>query len=78
MSDTPHELAAEFPDMHDRIHELKVQNAHFRKLHDEYHTLNRTIHRGETNIEPMDDVRMENMRKQRLRLKDEIYGMLKG
>ena len=55
-----------------------VRGIDFRKLHDEYHTLNRTIHRGETNVEPMDDVRMETMRKQRLKLKDEIYGMLKG
>ncbi len=78
MSDTPHELAEEFPELRDRIHTLKVENAHFRKLHEEYHTLNREIHRGETNVEPMDDMRMETLRKKRLRLKDEIYGMLRS
>jgi uncharacterized protein YdcH (DUF465 family) len=78
MSDTPHELNEEFPELRAKIHEMKVGNPHFRKLHDEYHDLNREIHRGETNIEPMDDLRIEKLRKQRLKLKDELYGMLRG
>jgi uncharacterized protein len=78
MSDTPHELSEEFPEFRGRIHDLKVVNPHFRKLQDEYHAVNREIHRGETNIEPMDDFRLEVLRKQRLKLKDELYGMLRG
>ncbi len=78
MSNVPHELAEEFPDQIDRIHELKTGNAHFAKLFDEYHDVNRAIHRAETDIEPTDDFHMEDMRKQRMRLKDEIYGMLAG
>jgi uncharacterized protein len=78
MTDTPHELNEEFPEFRARIHDLKVESPHFRKLHEEYHALNREIHRGETNIEPMDDFRMEGLRKQRLKLKDEIFGMLRG
>lgn len=76
MSNVPHELAEEFPEHVDRMHALKTENAHFRRLFDEYHDLNRAIHRAETNVEPTDDFRMETMRKQRMRLKDEIYGML--
>lgn len=76
MSHVPHELAEEFPEHVDRMHSMKMENAHFAKLFDEYHELNRAIHRAETNIEPTDDFHMEDMRKQRLRLKDEIYGML--
>lgn len=76
MSNVPHELAEEFPDRTDRIHELKTGNAHFARLFDEYHEINRAIHRAETDIEPTDDFHMEDMRKQRMRLKDEIYGML--
>ena len=45
MSHTPHELAEEFPDAADRIHELKQTDAHFARLADEYHELNRQIHR---------------------------------
>lgn len=78
MTHTPHELAEEFPEHIEKIHALKVENAHFSKLFDEYHELNRTIHRADTDIEPTDDFHMEDMRKQRLRLKDEIFGMLAG
>ena len=76
MSHTPHELAEEFPDMGDKIHNLKQSDAHFSKLVEEYHTINRTIHRAESNIEPTDDFNIETMRKRRLLLKDEIYSIL--
>lgn len=78
MSNVPHELAEEFPEHADKIHEMKTANAHFAKLFDEYHEINRAIHRAETNIEPTDDFHMEDMRKQRMRLKDELFGMLSG
>ena len=76
MSNTPHELHAEFPEFSDRIHELKTSDAHFEKLFDAYHEINRAVHRAETNIEPTDDVNMENMRKQRMQLKDELFAIL--
>jgi uncharacterized protein YdcH (DUF465 family) len=78
MSHTPHELSEEFPEHVDAMHRLKMDNAHFGKLFDSYHDINREIHRAEVNIQPVDDFRMEDMRKQRMRLKDEIYGMLAG
>ncbi len=55
---------------------MKISNAHFRNLANAYHELNRTIHRAETNVEPVDSMTEELMRKQRLRLKDEIFAML--
>ncbi len=76
MSHTPHELAAEFPDKAEKIHDLRASDAHFARLSDTYHTLNREIHRGETNIEPMDDMHLEELKKQRLALLDEIAGIL--
>lgn len=76
MSHTPHELAEEFPEHVEKIHTLKMENAHFAKLFDTYHDVNRAIHRAETDIEPTTDFHMEEMRKTRLWLKDEIYGML--
>ncbi len=76
MSHTPHELAEEFPEHTETMHQLKGENAHFAKLFDAYHDVNRAIHRAETDIEPTDDANMESMRKQRMQLKDEIYGML--
>jgi hypothetical protein len=77
MSHTPHELAEEFPEHVDAIHTLKSKDAHFAKLADEYHEINRAVHRAETDIEPTDDAHMAEMRKQRLALKDEIYAALK-
>ena len=78
MSHTPHELAEEFPEFVEKMHELKSSNAHFARISDEYHEINRAVHRAETNVEPTDDFNMETMRKQRMALKDEIYGMLTG
>ena len=77
MTDTPNELAEQFPQAVEKMHELKVSDAHFAKLHDEYHELNRKIHRAETNIEPTDDFHLEDMRKQRLALLDEIAPYLR-
>jgi uncharacterized protein YdcH (DUF465 family) len=76
MSHTPHELTDEFPDHAERIHDLCGSDAHFQKICDDYHTLNREIHRGETDIQPMDDVHLENLKKQRLKLLDEIAARL--
>ena len=78
MSNVPHELHEEFPEYTDKIHDLKVSNAHFSKLFDAYHEINRAVHRAETNIEPTDDLHMEQMRKERLKLKDQIFAMLQG
>ncbi|GEO83269.1 MULTISPECIES: YdcH family protein [Alphaproteobacteria] len=76
MSNTPHEIHDEFPEFADKIHALKVSDEQFAKLLEDYRDVNRTIHRAETEVEPLGDVEMENMRKQRMVLKDEIYGML--
>lgn len=76
MSHTPHELADDFPQDVEKIHELKVSSPHFAKLMDEYHEINRAVHRAETGVEPCDQAAETAMRKERMRLKDEIAGML--
>ena len=78
MSHVPHELHEEFPEHADRIHELKTANTHFAQLADKYHEINRAIHRAETEVEPTDDFHLEDMKKQRLALKDELSGILQG
>ncbi len=77
MSNTPNELAEQFPQAVDKMRELKISDAHFAKLFDEYHELNRGIHRAETNVEPTDDFHLEDMRKKRLALLDEISPYLR-
>ncbi|NOR62884.1 MAG: DUF465 domain-containing protein [Rhodobacteraceae bacterium] len=77
MSHTPNELAEQFPQAVEKMHDLKTSDAHFAKLHDDYHELNRDIHRAETDVEPTDDFHLEDMRKKRLALLDEISPYLR-
>lgn len=78
MSHTPHELIEEFPDQVETMHTLKENDVHFARLYDEYHTINRAIHRAETDVEPTDDLHMGEMRKQRMALKDQIAAALRA
>jgi len=78
MSHTSHELHEEFPEHAERITTLKGQDAHFARLAEEYHEINRAIHRAETNVEPMEDLAEGDLRKKRAHLKDQIYRMLTG
>ena len=71
MSNTPHELHEEFPEYAQRIHDLKTKNGHFLRLAEEYHEINRAVHRAETNVEPVDQFTEEEMRKKRLALTSE-------
>ncbi|WP_170581573.1 YdcH family protein [Ruegeria arenilitoris] len=76
MSHTPHELAEEFPDKVELMSRLKQTDAHFARLADEYHELNRMVHRAETNVEPMEDLAEGELRKKRAALKDQIWSIL--
>jgi hypothetical protein len=76
MSNTPHELAAEFPAYAAQMRHLKETDGHFARLYERYHEVNGRIHRAETDIEPADDMTVVDLRKERMRLKDELYGML--
>ncbi len=76
MSHTPHDLHEEFPEHADKLHELKLGNANFAGLAERYNKINQAIYRAETNLEPVDSMTEETMRKTRLMLKDQIHAML--
>lgn len=76
MTHVPHELAEEFPEHRDAIHRLKMSDGHFARLFDDYHEINREIHRHEANGGDIADEALEDMKKKRLMLKDELFGML--
>jgi uncharacterized protein YdcH (DUF465 family) len=76
MSHTPHDLHAEFPDDGKILHRLKLEDAHFRKLADSHHEVNREIHRIETEIDPASDARLEDLKKQRLSLLDDVAALV--
>lgn len=73
---TPHELADTFPEDAATLHRLKLENAHFARLAEKHHVVNRTIHRIETEVEAASDERLEALKKERLNLLDEIAAML--
>lgn len=77
MTHVPHELHEEFPQDHEVLHRLKVEDSHFARLADEYHQINREIHRIEAGVEPSSDKRSEDLRQKRRVLKDEIAGMIR-
>ena len=76
MSHTQNELAEIFPEFVEAMHRLKLENQHFARLFEEYHELNRQIHRMETDVEPTSDEVVESAKKTRLKLLDEIRSML--
>lgn len=76
MSHTPHELAEDFPGHADLIHKLKTTDTLFQRLFERYHDVNRAVHRAETNVEPISQFAEEELRKERMQLKDQIAAKL--
>ncbi len=77
MQSEHHDLIHELPEYREEIHRLKTTNEHFRMLFDKYHKLDREVYRVEYNIEPRSDTALEELKKQRLVLKDELFQILK-
>ena len=71
-----HDLHHEFPEMEQKIHDLKTSDNHFRKLFDEYHDINKQIQGIETGAEAVSDEFLNQLRISRVRLKDELYAIL--
>jgi uncharacterized protein YdcH (DUF465 family) len=78
MTHVPHGLHEEFPQSAAAISKLKIGDAHFARLAETYEHVNREIHRVEAEIEPASDEALEELKKRRLKLKDEIAAMLRS
>jgi uncharacterized protein YdcH (DUF465 family) len=72
-----HDLKHEFPEYQDKIHDLKVSNAAFRKLFDEYHEVEHQIHRINMGSEIANDNFVHELKAKLLFMKDELYAYLK-
>ncbi|MCX6210676.1 MAG: DUF465 domain-containing protein [Bacteroidetes bacterium] len=72
-----HSIVHEFPEHQDKIHELKINDVHFRKLFDAYHDVDHNIHSVESGATPTTDEHLNELRLERVRLKDSIYAYLK-
>ena len=71
-----HSLHHEFPEQHDLIDKLMQEDAHFRKIADEYNALDKEIRGFELRDAPIDDAVFHQMKKKRTYLKDEAYQIL--
>jgi len=72
-----HDLVHEFPEHKDTIHTLKTSNAHFARLFDEYHEVEHEVRRIEEGNETTTDDYLEERKKLRLDLKDQLFDMIK-
>ncbi|MDO6444071.1 MULTISPECIES: YdcH family protein [unclassified Marinobacter] len=72
-----HDLLRELPESKDAIHKLKTTDQHFAKLFETYHDTDHEIHRIEQGVETTSDEYLEEQKKKRLSLKDELYGMIR-
>ena len=72
-----HDLVHELPEYRDLIHELKAGNQHFARLFDQYHDIDHEIYRIEQGMETPSDDYTEVLKKQRLKLKDELLAILR-
>lgn len=71
-----HDLKHEFPEHQDKIHELKISNADFRKLFDQYHEVEHQIHRINMGSEIANDNYLHELKAKLLFMKDELYSYL--
>ena len=74
--DSRETLHDHFPHDGDILHALKLDDAHFRILSDQHNLLAKQIYRIETDIEPASDEHLEELKKQRLALLDEVAAMI--
>ena len=73
-----HDLIHEFPEHRERIREMKMQDARFARLFDEYHDVTKHVEHMESEIEAVSTRIEEEAKLKRLKLKDELYAMLQA
>ncbi len=71
-----HSLLKEFPDHHHTIRHLKMHDAHFSKLFDEYHDLDHEIYSLESGKIVSSEDHLEAQKMRRVELKDILYKMV--
>jgi uncharacterized protein YdcH (DUF465 family) len=76
MSEHGHDLHTLFPAQTAILHSLKLESEQYRVLASRYHELAQEIERIESAIDPASDERLEELKKQRLSLLDEIADLI--
>lgn len=66
-----------FPEYRDLITKLKGNDLHFTRLFDKHNELDQQILNMESRIAPGTPEEIENLKKEKLQLKDQIYTVLR-
>lgn len=62
----------------DLVQQLLGSNGEFRSLHDEHETLKARIHDAEQGVNPVDDLALGKLKKQKLLTKDKMAAMIEA
>ena len=73
-----HDLIHELPEYKERIQKLRNEDPQFNRLHDEYNELDQRILKMEEGYETPSDDYLEELKKKRLNLKDQLVSMIKN
>jgi uncharacterized protein YdcH (DUF465 family) len=76
MLETRHDLHSQFPEDGELLARLKVDHPHFRMLSERYDALDKKIHKIEAENEAASDERLEELKKHRLELLDEVVALI--
>jgi uncharacterized protein YdcH (DUF465 family) len=71
--DLHHPILREFPEHRETIKQLKAADERFRKMFEEYHSVDDAIYRIEEEIDFATDQEIEELKLRRAWLKDHIY-----
>jgi len=66
-----------FPEYRDLITKLKNEDAHFARLFDKHNEIDKKIKNQEANIELATQQEVETLKKEKLKIKDELYAILR-
>lgn len=67
-----------FREHRDLITQLKQSDRHFEKLFDQHNELDQRILNAESGVERCSGAELEDMKKEKLRIKDSIYTILQS
>ncbi|MDD2882587.1 MAG: YdcH family protein [Rhodoferax sp.] len=66
-----------FPEYRELITQLKTSDAHFVSLFQQHNALDQQVKRMVSRTDPSSPEQIETLKKEKLRLKDEIFALLK-
>ena len=76
-TDLHHSILKEFPEYRETVKLLKAGDENFRRMFDEYHTLDESIYRIEEEIDFATDQEIDELKMRRTKLKDYIYHLVR-